>query len=995
MSNWSGPCPSPETLEGLAVGQAVELATRAHVDACPHCLRRLDRIREDNAFLASFRAGGSWPGVTVLDAPSEVRVPGYDILGELYRGGQGVIFRATQRSTKRDVAIKVIRQGLFATVADRARFAREIEALGQLKHPNIVAVHDAGVAGGLHYFVMDYVDGWPLDEAVPARPVDETAPGAAASELRAVGHRGLDSDRLRWMLAIFLKVCDAVHAAHLQGVMHRDLKPSNIRVDRAGEPHVLDFGLAKSVGEIDPAMTHTGQFIGSLPWASPEQVEGGASRVDLRTDIYSLGAILYQLVTGCAPFKPGTSLRSTMEDIVHHDPPRPRTAAAAGGWRIDDDLETIILKCLSKERERRYQSARELARDIQHYLAGEVIDAKGDSAWYVLRKTAWRKRRVVVAVALPMLLFPFALFALHRSTLAVRQADLERKLRQVEAVRNTTMLEIARRLQARPGSAAESPGGRLGLRNVDAILDDLDAGTLPVSDHGVALLLAETLREQGRIVEAEGLMRRAMHMLASEQGQQHPEIGRMRAVLADLLLRRGTRMKEAEQMAELAVAELTSAFGGDGPETARGWIVLARARLAHSDVAGALDASQRALAADPDPRSIVHMRGLAALARVQAERGENTEANRVFLEALRAMLSCAHDTDARLLDVVDLGAELVERGVVPANDVLDASALPAALGDRGVPAALREVTAVLRGGADGTPRDDEVLPARRMMVALRERLLGPDHPSLGASLASAGGTAFRVAQNHDKMSPPGIEEAAALLRRAIPLQIAAHGPDSPLVGKSYEKLATCMVVLCRLREATQWFASDCELWMRQPPDLSDRYQVLIRARWTAWHATRAGEFELALRWLDRTLEVLGETLGPDDGGAALIYACQALCLAEAGRDAEAGAADARAVRILDTQSVPDDQRIECGRLLGLARLHRGCLEEARAVMEPAWQDVQPRFDHQSRLYRLEWSHSMLTYCRAIGDPARATPFAICLRDEATGDFLPGDTAAGP
>jgi hypothetical protein len=142
-----------------------------------------------------------------------------------------------------------------------------------------------------------------------------------------------------------------------------------------------------------------------------------------------------------------------------------------------------------------------------------------------------------------------------------------------------------------------------------------------------------------------------------------------------------------------------------------------------------------------------------------------------------------------------------------------------------------------------------------------------------------------------------------------------------------------------------------------------------------------------LEWTDRSLELLGRTLGPEDGGAALIHACRALCLASLKRFAEAQASDALAVRLLDAQPVPDDQRIECGRLLGLTRLLLDKPEEARAVMEPAWQAARPRFEREHYgAYRLEWSRTMLQYCRGIGDHSRAEPFARCIREEATGDF---------
>ncbi len=230
--------------------------------------------RREAATLPHYSAG------TVLAADS---FPGYELAGEIHRGAQGVVYRALQKSTQREVAIKVMREGPFAGPHDRARFEREVHILGQLKHPNIVAIHDSGQAAGHFYFVMDFIPGESLD-------------------LHTAGDRMSVNDTL----LLFGKICEAVNAAHLKGVIHRDLQPGNIRIDADGEPHVLDFGLAKLApdglgarqrvhpgGSSKQAMTLTGQFIGSLPWASPEQASGRPDQIDVRTDVYSLGVIIY------------------------------------------------------------------------------------------------------------------------------------------------------------------------------------------------------------------------------------------------------------------------------------------------------------------------------------------------------------------------------------------------------------------------------------------------------------------------------------------------------------------------------------------------------------------------------------------------------------------------------------------------------------------------------------------------------------------------------
>lgn len=301
--------------------------------------------------------GADWAGL----ADS---VPGYTLTREIHRGGQGVVYEAIQQSTKRKVALKVMQEGPFAAQRDRARFAREIEVLAQLKHPNIVTIHDSGTAAGHVYFVMDYIAGQSLDRWMTAAP------------------RSMEA-----VLRLFHRICVAVNAAHLRGVVHRDLKPGNIRVDADGEPHILDFGLAKvSAGQVtgdsEPqVMTMTGQFMGSLPWASPEQAEAVPGRIDPRTDVYALGVILYQMLTGRFPYEVVGNLRDVLNNILQAEPTRP----SAIRREISPDVETIVLRCLQKDRNRRYQTAGELARDIERFLAGEPIAARRDSTWYLLR----------------------------------------------------------------------------------------------------------------------------------------------------------------------------------------------------------------------------------------------------------------------------------------------------------------------------------------------------------------------------------------------------------------------------------------------------------------------------------------------------------------------------------------------------------------------------------------------------------------------------------
>lgn len=350
--------------------------------------------------------------------------PGYEVLREIHRGGQGVVYKAKQCSTGQTVAIKLMHGWASAGGSARSRFEREVHVLAQLDHPGIVHVLDSGQTpdGGLFY-VMDYVGGKPLDVIIREwRGRDErirTSTTKASSRTSALG-----ATELRGRLELFAKVCEGVNAAHLMGVIHRDLKPANVRLDARGEPVVVDFGLAKVAGaesERARVMTTTGQFIGSMPWSSPEQAEGAHGSVDTRSDVYSLGVILYQILTGGRfPYVVIGTVREVMHNILHVEPERPSQIDRG----INDEVETIVLKALSKERERRYQTAGELARDVRRYLAGEPIEAKRDSGWYILTKTLSRHRLPVgfiAAIALMTLVFTVVLIGKYTEANVLRE----------------------------------------------------------------------------------------------------------------------------------------------------------------------------------------------------------------------------------------------------------------------------------------------------------------------------------------------------------------------------------------------------------------------------------------------------------------------------------------------------------------------------------------------------------------------------------------------
>jgi len=286
----------------------------------------------------------------------------YELLEEIARGGMGVVYKARQISLNRTVAVKMILAGQLAGEADIRRFHAEAEAAANLQHPNIVAIHEVGEHEERHYFSMDYVEGQNLATLVRERPL----PPARAAELVKT-------------------IAEAIQYAHQRGILHRDLKPQNVLIDEHDRPRVTDFGLAKHAGA-DSNLTQTGAVMGSPSYIPPEQATGRQDQVGPHSDVYSLGAILYQLLTGKAPFVAETPL-ATLKRVVEEDPVPPSKQNPL----VSPDLETICLKCLEKNPERRYPTARALAEELGRFLNHEPITARPASQ---LRKAlSWMVKR--------------------------------------------------------------------------------------------------------------------------------------------------------------------------------------------------------------------------------------------------------------------------------------------------------------------------------------------------------------------------------------------------------------------------------------------------------------------------------------------------------------------------------------------------------------------------------------------------------------------------
>src|SRR5438093_6657969 len=291
----------------------------------------------------------------------------YELLEVIGRGGQGVVYRARQKSLNRTVARKVISLGHWATEAHLKRFRREAEAAASLDHSGIVPIYEVGERDGSCYFSMKLVEGGQLDEVIKREPMP-----------------------IRRAIELIAKVARTVHYAHEHGILHRDIKPGNILLDGKGEPHLTDFGLARLV-ETESTVTRTMEVLGTPSYMAPEQAVGNNARISSATDVYGVGAVLYQLLTGQPPFAGGTTYE-TIKLLLDTEPRQPRLLNP----KLDRDLSTICLKCLEKDPQRRYSSALALAEDLERWLKHEPIQARRTGV--LTRGKKWVRRNPISAL---------------------------------------------------------------------------------------------------------------------------------------------------------------------------------------------------------------------------------------------------------------------------------------------------------------------------------------------------------------------------------------------------------------------------------------------------------------------------------------------------------------------------------------------------------------------------------------------------------------------
>jgi len=729
---------------------------RRQAEAARDLPDRSDRIAAVRATLADADSRSS--GQFDFDALPKELLEQFRVTGQVYRGGQGFVCVAEQKSTGRRVAIKIMRDGPFSDREDCLRFEREARILAQLDHPNIVGIIDSGLSRGLFYFVMDYVEGEPLSSWMSTR-VESLSLSERSSTRRSFrlgrgrsrrGHEFSD------ILALFLKVANAIHAAHLRGVIHRDLKPGNIQVDSSGEPHILDFGMAKvdDVGLSDvsgAAMTQSGRFFGSLPWASPEQAAGRFTEVDVRSDVYALGVILYQMLTGSFPYPIDGGPAQVLNVIQNVEPTRARTRNGL----IDDELETIVHKCLQKDPARRYQSAGELAEDLRRHQAGDPIAAKRDALPYLIKKAARRYAMPVGIAATFMLLVVVALIV---SVWLWRAAADAEKTAWEE--RDKTL--ASERKQAHERARAETESAH--ARSVNSLLQQILTGSSPYHNSNREVTARELLEDAARQLEVGAADR--------------PDVeARVRITLGAAFFGIG-HPKEADRQLTTALKMWTDLRGEESPEIAETLGLLSLVRLVDGDhneceslARRCLDMSRRLYPEDHVQKGVA----LECEAKALFNLGRSAEGEPLLREAVAMYRRLEGEDSLRVSRaLVNLARALLHDRSrrAEARQILEEAISINRRHFSGKHADMVQNLSVLADALAFSHNDAEAEARYLETIALGQEVFGSDHPDVVSPQANL--ATLYIRNNR-------LAEAEALVVQVHETELRVFGPDSPRV----------------------------------------------------------------------------------------------------------------------------------------------------------------------------------------------------------------------
>ncbi|UCG32036.1 MAG: serine/threonine protein kinase [Phycisphaerales bacterium] len=705
------------------------------------------------------------------------RIGRFHIKRIIASGGMGTIYEALQERPRRAVAVKVMKQGVTSRSALR-RFEYESQVLARLRHPGIAQVYEAGTyddgGGPLPFFAMEYIPN--------AKPITEYVHGKKSS--------------VRERLELFTHVCDAVHHGHQKGIIHRDLKPGNILVDSQGHAKIIDFGVARATDSdlaVTTLQTEVGQLVGTLLYMSPEQCVADPHDIDTRSDVYALGVMLYQMLSGQLPYDMTSRTVVQVTSVIREQQPRRLSAVNAA---MKGDMETIVSKALEKDRDRRYQSAAQLAQDIRHYLAGEAILARPPSVFYLLRLFARRHTALLFALAA---LFVALTGGLVVSSSLYVQADSARTEAAGERDHARAAEQRAQRRRAEAEAvtkflsdtlASVDPYEALGTEmTVKAMLDrtaaDIDGAfpDQPLVEAALRTTIGNTYRALGEYSAAEPHLRTALRLRQRELGDEHLEVAASLHDLAWLLHKKGD-FAAARGLYEEALSLRRRLLVEDHPDVADTLNNLANLLIAQGQYAAAeplhreaLDLRRR-LYGEEHPAVAESLNNLASLVHTK---GDYSTAESLYREALairRKTLGPEHPYVTTAMN--NLAMLLKDRGDYAAAEPLFREALALrrkTLGDEhpAVATGLNNLALLLKTRGDYAAAE----PLYREALTIRRKLLGDEHPQVASTLHNLAG--LLKAEGDYAAAEPLYRQALAIARKS-------YGREHPHVATSLNNL---------------------------------------------------------------------------------------------------------------------------------------------------------------------------------------------------------------